>query len=628
MIGEATRLPEVLNDVFGDRPKPIVRTASTAAVNLDDDVLIDKAKAATNGKSFKQLFAGDTSAHGGDVSSADLALCNHLAFWFGGASNRIDRVFRRSGLMRDKWDSPRGSSTYGAMTIETAIASCREYYDPAKANGRKHETNGDGKPTDDALAAIATGTTDVANSARFTIQHRENIRYSHEHGAYIVYTRKRWEWDKSGRAVALAKQTALSIYQEAMQAAEEAKKAHAAGDEQAEAKHAARAGALAKHAAASQKRERISAMLALAQPDIAVKLDQLDADPWLLNALNGTIDLRTGELRPHCRTDFLTKLCRAEYHPNAAAGVFMAFLARIFRTHPPLIGFMQKVFGYTASGSTREQCVFFLFGLGANGKTTLIDAIMYVLADYAGKADPDLLMQRDGASAHPTGIADLFGSRMAVCSETNDGKRFDESRLKDLAGETHIKARRMYGDFFSFVMTAKIFLYSNHRPIVRGTDFGFWRRMKLIPFAEKIDDDEKDRNLAEKLKAEADGILAWIVAGAVAWQRDGLSDPLEVVKATEAYRTDMDSVGLFVADNCIKGTDLKSYAADLYAAYTKFAIDAGEHPLSQKRLGTALAERGFKPDRCTYSNRRMWLGVGLKATKAPEIPEFNHDRSE
>jgi putative DNA primase/helicase len=463
--------------------------------------------------------------------------------------------------------------------------------------------------------------TDVANAARFTMQHRELIRYSHERGAYLVHTGKLWKWDKSGLAVGLAKQTALSIYSEAPEAIEAARKARAAGDEQAEARYAARAGALAKHAAASQKRERISAMLALAQPDIAIQLDQLDADPWLLNVQNGTVDLRTGELRPHRPADYLTKICRAEYHPDAVAVLFVAFLARIFRTHPTLIDYMQKVFGYAASGSTREQCVFFLFGLGANGKTTLIDIIMWVLGDYGSKADPDLLMQRDGSPGHPTSIADLFGARMAVCSESNDGKRFDESRLKDLSGETIIKARWMYGDFFSFVMTAKIFLYSNHRPIVRGTDLGFWRRMKLIPFVETISEDEKDRDLLEKLKAEADGILAWIVFGAVLWQLDGLGDPPTVADATNTYRTEMDSIGLFIDDICLKADGLKSYAADLYAAYSKWCTDAGEHPLSQKRLGTALAEKGFKSDRCTYSNRRKWLGIGLKAIPAGENPE-------
>ena len=253
---------------------------------------------------------------------------------------------------------------------------------------------------------------------------------------------------------------------------------------------------------------------------------------------------------------------------------------------------------------------------------------MNVLGDYAAKTDPDLLMQRQGSAAHPTNIADLKGLRLGVCSETNEGKQIDESRLKDLSGETRVKGRFCYGDFFQFTLTAKFFLYSNHRPIVRGTDHGFWRRMRLIPFVENISEEEKDTELPDKLKAEADGILAWIVQGAVAWYRDGLGDCPEVTDATTAYRTEMDSIGLFIADACIEGSGLKSYAADLYAAYSAWTIDAGEHPLSQKRLGTALAERGFKPDRCTYSNRRMWLGVGLKATKAPEIPEFNHDRSE
>jgi putative DNA primase/helicase len=213
-------------------------------------------------------------------------------------------------------------------------------------------------------------------------------------------------------------------------------------------------------------------------------------------------------------------------------------------------------------------------------------------------------------------VADLLGVRLGICSETAEGKRFDESKLKDLVGETRLKARRMRENFFEFTNTVKIFIYSNHKPTVRGTDHGFWRRMKLIPFIETIGDDEKDTDLPAKLRAEAEGILAWIVAGAVAWHRDGLGIPAEVVAATSDYRNEQDSIGAFLAEQCVEGEKTVSYAGDLYEAYCKWCEASREHSLSQRRLGTTLGERGYLSTRCTYSNRSMWRGIGLKVANS------------
>jgi putative DNA primase/helicase len=344
-----------------------------------------------------------------------------------------------------------------------------------------------------------------------------------------------------------------------------------------------RSGTLGRWAIKSQNCERISAMLKLARPSLSILPDQLDADPLLLNVANGTFDIRTGRLNVHRREDLITKICRARYRPDVPAPTFQAFMHRIFRSTPTLIEYVQRAIGYAATGDVSEQAIFFLYGRGANGKTTLMDAVAYALGDHAAKADPDLLMARDGSPGHPCNIADLMGTRLAICSETAEGRRFDESRLKDLAGETRLKARRMYGEFFEFPATHKIFIYSNHRPLVRGTDHGFWRRLRVIPFVERITDEEKDPGLPAKLQAEADGILAWIVAGAVAWHANGLGAPVEVNAATLDYRAEMDSIGTFISECCIEGRNLKSYAADLYSAYKAWAASAGEHELSQKR---------------------------------------------
>jgi len=440
-------------------------------------------------------------------------------------------------------------------------------------------------------------------------QNLDRIRFNYSSGKWLIYDHRRWRMDDQGAIVGRAKDTASRIYDE-LKAAD--------GDD-------ARQKELFKWARQSQSRERIAAMIELAKPDVPVGLDDLDANRWLLNCQNGTVDLRTGMLLPHSRADYCTKICRAKYDPFAQAPIFGKFLARIFRTHPALIPFVQKALGYSLTGEISEQALFFLYGKGANGKTTLLDAVQWVMADYAGKADPDLLTYSDYPT-HPTNVADLRGRRLAVVSETNEGRRVDEARLKDLTGERKLKARYMRQDLFEFDPTHKIWMYSNHLPLMRGTDMGLWRRIKLIPFVETIGDDEKDKALPDKLRAEADGILAWLVQGCLDWQRDGLGMPDEVAHATDGYRREMDSIGLFLESCCIFGLKLTAGSSELYSAYSKWCDESGERPLSQKRLGLALREKGLQPDRDSYARRAIWWGIGLLKSRDPSdnvIPELD-----
>jgi hypothetical protein len=256
--------------------------------------------------------------------------------------------------------------------------------------------------------------THIGLAALFALQHMGYLRYCYQRGAWLVYDCRRWRWDESGRALAMAKSTALSVYKLAAEAAALAAKASETGNDTDAKTHAARADALSALALKAQKRENLTAMMALAQPDLAISPDDLDADPWLLNVENGTIDLRTGKLRAHQPEDYTTKICRAKFDPKATAPVFQKFLDRIFKTYPTLVEYVQRAIGYSATGLTTEQVLFFLYGSGANGKTTLLDAVQHVLGDYTGKADRDLLIASDGSPAHPTNVADLMGKRLTV----------------------------------------------------------------------------------------------------------------------------------------------------------------------------------------------------------------------
>jgi putative DNA primase/helicase len=272
---------------------------------------------------------------------------------------------------------------------------------------------------------------------------------------------------------------------------------------------------------------------------------------------------------------------------------------------------MQRLIGYGATGSTREQVLVFGYGGGCNGKSTLFDAIAFPLGDYCGRAAPDLLMSAD-RSGHPAAVADLFGKRLMLCNEVREGRRFDGAMVKQLTGETQIKARHMYGDFFEFPATHKLVIFSNHKPIVTEADWGFWRRMLLIPFTETIAESEKDYALPEKLKAEADGILTWIVRGACQWYREGLGVPSEVSDATRQYRSEMDVIGTFITECCVDGDRLTAYATALYETYRQWADANGEYVASQKKFGSQLRDRGYRSDRCGKTGRMVWFGLAAK----------------
>jgi len=360
--------------------------------------------------------------------------------------------------------------------------------------------------------------------------------------------------------------------------------------------------------------------LACSEPGIPILPRQLDADPWLLNAENGTIDLKAGELREHRREDLITKLAPVDYDPDANAPIFEAMLVRILPTEA-LRRFVQRAIGYAASGTVSEEFLVILYGVGANGKSTLVNVVMDALGDYAMQAAPDLLLAKHGA--HPTELADLFGARFVASVETDEGRRFAEGLVKQLTGRDPIKARRMREDFWQFDPTHTIFLATNHKPEVRGTDHAIWRRLKLVPFGVAIPEAEQDKKLPEKLRAELPGILAWIVGGCVSYQRDGLCEPGEVRTATEGYRSEMDVLAAFIEDRCVVHPKAEVPATPLYQAYNDWCAENGESSGSQRRFGGRLRERGFKSFTYTAGpnrDRKGWRGIGLRDDRHDDDP--------
>ena len=456
--------------------------------------------------------------------------------------------------------------------------------------------------------------TDLGNARRFARLHGQDLRWVFE-WSWLVWTGSAWEFDRTGEVMRRAKQTAVTFFGDHLKVTERAEKAGREAEAAAleddttemegKAKKAAKLHGTAKtildHARKCQSRARLDAMIALAQSErpIPVLASEFDNTPWLLNVLNGTIDLRTGHLQNHDRTDLLTMAAPVAYDPEAKCPTWNAFLARIMAGNRELQDFLQRVIGYSLTGDVSEQKLFFAWGTGANGKSTFINTVLDMLGrNYSAQAAPELLTI--GRDRHPTELADLRGKRLVASIEVDQGKRLAEGLVKQLTGGDKVKARYMRQDFFEFDPTHKLILVANHKPVIRGTDHAIWRRICLVPFAVTIPDAEQDKTLPAKLAAELPGILAWAVRGCLQWQRFGLDVPETVKAATETYRNESDTLGCFLSECTEEGETYQAKAGELYSAYGTWCDQNGEKAVTSKTFATQLAERGFDKYKSNY----------------------------
>lgn len=472
-------------------------------------------------------------------------------------------------------------------------------------------------------------TTDQANAGRILAAFGRRLIVVAD--AWFSWSGLRWERDE-GEVYRCACLLSRMIHEEA----EQWRAKPAANDSQRE-KHEAIAVALVKWAAASEMRSKIEAALALAKKMLAVESDQLDRDPWLLNCRNGTIDLRTGALREHRAEDYITRLVPIDYDAAARCDLWKFVLRQITleqdSVEAPLAAFMQRWFGYCATGSTREQQFLVHYGAGSNGKSTVLDTIAGVLNDYAATAAPGLMVSA-GKDRHPTEIADLMGRRMVTAHESGEDGVLREDFVKQATGSDRLKARWMKGDFFEFAPTHKLQLATNHKPRIRGQDVGIWRRVLLCPYVARFGTEQevregkadfvKDLTTQQQLRDEFPGVLAWIVEGARQWYADGLQPPATVLEATRQYQVDQDRVRQFVAECCDLGEEnrvLIGGELGLYAAYKRWCSDNGWQPKSRQWLLSELERfvpamgRASTKQRLEDGKRataRYVTGIGLK----------------
>ncbi len=454
-----------------------------------------------------------------------------------------------------------------------------------------------------APAGIDQPHTDLGNARRLVADHGHDLRHVPQWGAWLAWEGTRWREDITGEATRRAKAVVDGMLTQV---------ATIADDDDRKALH--------KWWQRSQAAARIGAMVELAttEPGIPVRVDEMDADPWLLNTASGALNLRTGTLVGPERRDLVTKLAPVEIDSDSACPTWEWFVSWAMLGDDEMVEFLRRAVGYSLTGAVGEQCLFFLHGGGANGKSTFLSVLQRLMGDYAFSAEADLLLTTTN-ERHSTGVADLFGRRLVIVQETDEGRRLDEALVKRLTGGDIITARRMRQDNFQFAPTHKLWMAANHRPTVRGTDHAIWRRIRLIPFAASVAPDDQDGELLDKLLGELPGILQWALRGCEQWRAGGLRPPATVLDATNEYRTEQDHIGRFLDECCTLVEGLTITARDLRGAYEAWCTEAGERPWSAKAMAPHLIDRGCTMQRAGGGQTRLWRGIALAGEAAEEL---------
>lgn len=599
-ISECTESIKALHGKYLSRDERKVPQARIEyVVNMSDQEIIDKARNCKTGNLFNILYSGSWQGVYASQSEADLALCNQLAFWTQRNEEQIDRIFRSSGLMRKKWDEKRSGSTYGAITIGKACANCIEVYEP-----KKYEDD-----TKLALALFKDGKfgvetptqydmTDTGNAHRLQDKFGSIIRYSYNRKKWFFWTGKVWHIDDSGEIKKLADIICEDIKREAFQEQDEKTQMD-----------------LLKWANKTSSSKGKEAMIKECQhlSGIPVGQDDLDAYADYINCRNGIINLRNGELLPHDSSFMMSKICGTDYDQSGKEPkLWLKFLDDVTNGNKELQEYIQRSVGYSLTGNNSEQCAYFLYGVGNNGKSTFLDVISNLLGGYSSNVQPEtIMMKKWGNDSANSDIARLKGARFVTSEEPTEGVRLNEGLLKQLTGGSKVTCRFLYGDEFEYTPEFKIWVATNQKPVIRGTDVGIWRRIKLIPFEVTIPKDKVDKDLPKKLRAEYPQILKWAVDGCIKWRESGITEPECIQEAVKEYKQEMDLLAGFL-EQCVEiDYDCKDKvpARDLFRAYSRWAKENNEYEMSSKKffteIGKKLPEKGRNSTGIFYKYIRL-----------------------
>jgi putative DNA primase/helicase len=439
--------------------------------------------------------------------------------------------------------------------------------------------------------------TDLGRARLFIDTHGEDLRFCPAWRKWLVFEDGRWRMDTTGAVHRKTKEVCLDLTELALQIKgseerkEQLKNAQAWGD----------TGIVEKMLKAACSDERV-----------IIEPDKIDADPLLVGAPNGVIDLATGAMLPHSRERLVTKTLGTHHDATAGCPRWRQFIEEIF-PDPDVRRFVHKACGYSLTGLTTEHLFFFLHGTGANGKSSFAETMQAVFGEYARRVGDGLIRYSPHGNSPDTELAELFGVRMAIGSEVEEGSRLNEKIIKDISGGDTLRGRRLYEGAFEFKPQVTLWIYGNHSPAIRGTDDGIWRRVRKIPFEVRFSegDPRRDPMLGSKLRAEMPGILNWLVEGCLLWQREGLKLPAVVQQAVQEYRQEEDVLADFIEDVTEDDMHASTPHADIYEAYQRWCGDNGvKHPFTSRVLVRRLTERGWRKER-TNRVKTLWRGIRL-----------------
>jgi P4 family phage/plasmid primase-like protien len=555
---------------------------------------------------FSRLWYGDTSANNHDDSAADLALCNKLAFYFGPDPDVLDRLFRQSGLYRQKWER----ADYRQWTINKAIEGTTETYSPMRGtiegdNGRSPgpdhsrnepiiDSNEENSETEHAETEIRpTKYSDDALADLFSARHKDDFRYA-DSWRWLQWDGKRWlrvpDVVVMGHARQICRQQS-DLCREDDDVSQKARKG------------LARALASAKTVAAVVR-------LAACDKRHYATVSQFDTDLWRFNTPGGTVDLRTGAIQHHRREDYITKMANAI--PAGACPKWRDFLKKVTGEDEDVQKYLQRLAGYAMCGDPSEECLDFFHGQGANGKGTYLKTLQHLFGDYATTAAAETFLESKG-ERHPADIAKLCGARLVIAQEIDEGQYWNESRLKTMTGRDVMTARFMRENFFDFVPQFTIIIAGNNKPSLKSIDEAWRRRFHLVPWNVTIPVSEQNPNLKTELQTESDGIMNWCLAGCLTWQEQRLRPPEAVLAATADYFDSENTFAIWIMECCLTGHEgYEEPSASLYASYRRWKEARGERAAGTKTFSQRVSKEGFQLGQRTTGDRaRMFVGIRL-----------------
>lgn len=587
-------------------PIPTRNTVQTIH-NLSEMDILNEIYKSKQARLFDDLMKGHWDRHYTSQSEADIAMANILAFWCAKDYSQMDSIFRQSGLYRDKWDEKRKNSTYGEQTLFKAINETSNIYTPKQEKEPlKYVLDHIFEDSKDKPKEYPPRSwDDTGNADRFIDRYGNLYRFSYINNKFYIYDGTKWTLDDRGLIRKLIDEMIESMKHEKIIVSEDVEEEEAQKEFQ----------KFLKKTRGTQAKKNITNELMHRKP---ITPDQFDVDDMLLNVANGYVDLTSRELHPHDRGKMFSQIANTDYSEKMQPSVWLDFLNDIFDGNEEVIRYIQKALGYSLTGSTREQVMFILHGKGRNGKSIFVETISEILGDYSNNMQAKSLMVQKNDNVN-TDIARLSKARFVTSSEPNEGFRFDEGLIKQLTGGDKVTARFLYAEEFEYQPKFKIWVSTNHKPIIRGTDDGIWRRLILIPFEVQIPEEKVDKDLKYKLLRESPAILNWMTEGAYMWMQEGLKMPDKLKEASQAYRTEMDVVEQFIEEKCKRTENVRETGKALYEEYKKWADENNEYKMDKNKFGKKLKEK-FQSKK--MNNGINYLGIEL-VEKYPGLRGLN-----